>query len=185
MAVPYELDFALRTCEQHSTYFVVSTSQGLIRYPTTLLRSSFRSELDKSTVFLYCVSEMFSDAVDLSFKVLIFLKFSLLLASVLALSFLLTSMSFEQAFGEDGVTIAKECAHMMDPDEEDVIMGLEPKFSVEYRRRIWLKIGLSTVGSFNAVLPAKDVFTRALGFTLNAMPVNYIRNEFLDLIVYS
>lgn len=92
MAVPYELDFALRTCEQH--------------------------KLDKSTVFLYCVSEMFSDAVDLSFK----------------------------AFGEDGVTIAKECAHMMDPDEEDVIMGLEPKFSVEYRRRIWLKIASFVIG---------------------------------------
>ncbi|KAK6059511.1 Pep3/Vps18/deep orange family protein, partial [Cooperia oncophora] len=85
-AVPYDLDFALRTCEQY--------------------------KLEKSTVFLYCVSEMFSDA----------------------------------AFPDNGVTIAKECAHMMDPDEEDTIMGLEPKFSVEYRRRIWLKIASFVIG---------------------------------------
>lgn len=39
--------------------------------------------------------------------------------------------------------MAKECAHMMDPDEEDEIMGLEPKYPVEQRRRIWLKIGWS------------------------------------------
>ncbi|RCN40377.1 hypothetical protein ANCCAN_13668 [Ancylostoma caninum] len=85
-AVPYDLDFAVRTCVQH--------------------------KLEKSTVYLYCVSEMFSDAVDLALK----------------------------AFEEEGITMAKECAHMMDPDEEDVIMGLEPKYPVEQRRRIWLKI---------------------------------------------
>ncbi|VDL69971.1 unnamed protein product [Nippostrongylus brasiliensis] len=91
-AVPYDLDFALRTCEQH--------------------------KLEKSTVYLYCVLEMFSDAVDLALK----------------------------AFGDDGVTIAKECAHMMDPSEEDGLLGLEPKFSVEYRRRIWLKIASFVIG---------------------------------------
>ncbi|XGW10958.1 hypothetical protein V3C99_012449 [Haemonchus contortus] len=91
-AVPYDLDFALRTCEQY--------------------------KLEKSTVYLYCVSEMFTDAVDLALK----------------------------AFPDNGVTIAKECAHMMDPDEEDIIMGLEPKFSVEYRRRIWLKIASFVIG---------------------------------------
>ncbi|KHJ77443.1 hypothetical protein OESDEN_22937, partial [Oesophagostomum dentatum] len=85
-AIPYDLDFALRTCVQH--------------------------KLEKSTVYLYCVSEMFSDAVDLAIK----------------------------AFDEEGINMAKECAHMMDPDEEDVIMGLEPKYPVEQRRRIWLKI---------------------------------------------
>ncbi|EYC08461.1 hypothetical protein Y032_0066g3779 [Ancylostoma ceylanicum] len=85
-AVPYDLDFAVRTCVQH--------------------------KLEKSTVYLYCVSEMFSDAVDLALK----------------------------AFDEEGINMAKECAHMMDPDEEDVIMGLEPKYPVEQRRRIWLKI---------------------------------------------
>ncbi|KAK6733019.1 hypothetical protein RB195_017032 [Necator americanus] len=85
-SLPYDLDFAVRTCVQH--------------------------KLEKSTVFLYCVSEMFNDAVDLALK----------------------------AFDEDGINMAKECAHMMDPDEEDVIMGLEPKYPVEQRRRIWLKI---------------------------------------------
>ncbi|KIH42969.1 hypothetical protein ANCDUO_27039, partial [Ancylostoma duodenale] len=74
-AVPYDLDFAVRTCVQH--------------------------KLEKSTVYLYCVSEMFSDAVDLALK----------------------------AFEEEGITMAKECAHMMDPDEEDVIMGLEPNYN--------------------------------------------------------
>uniref|UniRef100_A0A0R3PK95 Vacuolar protein sorting-associated protein 18 homolog n=1 Tax=Angiostrongylus costaricensis TaxID=334426 RepID=A0A0R3PK95_ANGCS len=86
-AIPYDLDFATRTSEQY--------------------------KLDKSTVHLFCVSELFSEAVELALK----------------------------RFDEDGIDLAKECAHMMDPDEDDSIMGLEPMYSVEQRRRIWLKIG--------------------------------------------
>uniref|UniRef100_A0A0K0DMH5 Vacuolar protein sorting-associated protein 18 homolog n=1 Tax=Angiostrongylus cantonensis TaxID=6313 RepID=A0A0K0DMH5_ANGCA len=85
-AIPYDLDFAMRTSEQY--------------------------KLDKSTVHLLCVSELFNEAVELALK----------------------------RFDEDGIELAKECAHMMDPDEDDSVMGLEPMYSVEQRRRIWLKI---------------------------------------------
>ncbi|KJH46897.1 hypothetical protein DICVIV_07023 [Dictyocaulus viviparus] len=84
--VPYDLDFAMRTCEQYKLY--------------------------KSTVHLLCVEGMFKEAVELALKM----------------------------FDEDGVDLAKQCAHLMDPDEDDYIMGLEPLYSVEQRRRIWLKI---------------------------------------------
>ncbi|KAJ1350312.1 hypothetical protein KIN20_006076 [Parelaphostrongylus tenuis] len=90
-AIPYDLDFAMRTCEQY--------------------------RLDKSTVHLFCVSELFNEAVELALK----------------------------RFDEDGVDLAKECAHMMDPDEDDAIMGLEPMYSVEQRRRIWLKIAAAVI----------------------------------------
>uniref|UniRef100_A0A1I7XT34 Vacuolar protein sorting-associated protein 18 homolog n=1 Tax=Heterorhabditis bacteriophora TaxID=37862 RepID=A0A1I7XT34_HETBA len=102
----YDLDFAIRTCRQHG--------------------------LNKSTIFLYCVSEMFNEAVDMALKVN---NLYILLKLNPIVYFIIIKLDVD-----DGVALAKECAHLMDPEEDDVIMGLQPKYSIEQRRRVWLKI---------------------------------------------
>ncbi|CAI4232864.1 unnamed protein product [Auanema sp. JU1783] len=82
--LPYDLEFAIRTCEQYGH--------------------------DKSLVFLYCVSELFMEAVEKALQI--------------------------------SLDLAKTCASHMEPESEYEYeaMGLEPRYSKDDRKRIWLKI---------------------------------------------
>ncbi|CAD6192203.1 unnamed protein product [Caenorhabditis auriculariae] len=90
--IPYDLEFAMRTCEQQ--------------------------HIEECVVYLFCVAEMFFEAVEKALKI--------------------------------SVDLAKRCAKMMDMNEEDLFdipISTEPRFSREYRKRIWLMIANHMIAS--------------------------------------
>ncbi|PAV59406.1 hypothetical protein WR25_03529 isoform C [Diploscapter pachys] len=94
--LPYDLDFAIRTCVQYKQ--------------------------EKSLIYLYCVSELFSEAVDRALK--------------------------------ESLDLAKECAHLMDEEDE---LSFEPKYPKEMRRNIWMKIAKHIITKENNAVKCIDL----------------------------